>query len=118
MLRTIGRIFLLLVLGLAGTIAIFTVSVQIVNSAVPVNLPVGPHVYTSLWDERYVSASGTWVIDNDRHAFPLNTSEITCRRPDSFCTATTARIDYNTLTLESERSPKANRQEECSEMTR
>ena len=33
----------------------------------------------------YVTATGTWVLQGEQIAYPLNTSEITCRRSDGLC---------------------------------
>ena len=35
---------------------------------------------------------GTWVMENDKHAYPLNTSKIVCRLETKECTDSSARI--------------------------
>jgi hypothetical protein len=51
----------------------------------PISLP-GFHVFTDLWDKGYVSASGTWVLSNDRMGEPEQTSKINCSRNLNTCT--------------------------------
>jgi len=55
----------------------------------PVILP-RLHVFTDLWDEGYVSASGTWVLSNDKMGKPEQTSKINCDRHSNICTEAVA----------------------------
>lgn len=68
-----------------------------VSHKVPVSL-YGYSLFVDFWDRGYVSAEGTWVIENEKHAFPLNTSSITCSRETGFCTDSSARVQTGTGT--------------------
>ena len=58
---------------LTGIVASIAVSEMYVRTQVPVSL-WGNHIFVSAWDSGYVTLEGTWVIDGDRHANPLNMS--------------------------------------------
>lgn len=45
---------------------------------------------TSLWDKGYVSASGTWILSNDKMGEPEQTTKITCDRAMNVCTEAVA----------------------------
>jgi peptidoglycan hydrolase-like protein with peptidoglycan-binding domain len=45
--------------------------------------------YQDEWD-RFVSAKGTWVMENDKIAYPYNVSEISCYRELRYCFEATA----------------------------
>lgn len=57
----------------------------------PTSLPM-LHVFTDLWADGYVSASGTWVLSNDKMGEPEQTSKINCDRRLNICTETIAII--------------------------
>jgi hypothetical protein len=97
MLRTIGRFVGWVLVGLAGTVAVFASTALYMKIQVPVNLRSGGNVFTSNWDNGFVHASGTWVIENDRQAFPLQVAEVLCRRSDSECTSATAEVTFGGL---------------------
>ena len=44
------------------------------------------------WDQGFVTASGTWTLDGQNHAFPINMSEIQCIKDDRRCYAAAARL--------------------------
>src|SRR3989344_6633671 len=44
------------------------------------------HVFTDFWDAGFVSASGTWVLSNDKMSEPEQTSKINCDRRMNICT--------------------------------
>ena len=47
--------------------------------------------YSKDWKETgSLRINGTWVIDNDKIAYPAQTSEINCYKPDMTCTEVTA----------------------------
>lgn len=48
------------------------------------NLP-NLHVFTDYWESGYLSARGTWIIEGDRQAHPLQTTEIHCYRDRRQC---------------------------------
>ena len=100
-MRNVGRAALRTLGGLIGTVVILLAGFSIVNSLTPIKLPVGPHVYVDAWDRGFVSATGTWTMENDRPAFPVQTSNIRCYRDDKSCTAAQAEIAFgDTLHLE------------------
>jgi hypothetical protein len=37
------------------------------------------------WDDGYVSATGTWVIDQNRISDPMNVSTVSCVRNENIC---------------------------------
>ena len=91
-LRVVAAVLLLLV----GWIAIASLHFFIISYKVPVQ-PLGDgRVFTGLWDEGFVSAKGTWTIDGDKHAFPLNVSE-NCAKGRSVCNAAEARVSNDWL---------------------
>jgi hypothetical protein len=59
---------------------------------VPVNILGQGRVYAGSWDQGFVTASGTWTLDGENHAFPLNMSEIQCIKDDRRCYAAGARL--------------------------
>jgi len=50
----------------------------------PISLPF-LHVSTDLWEDGYVSASGTWVLSNEKMGEPEQTSKINCYRSMNRC---------------------------------
>jgi len=96
LLRLCG-LFVLTMSGFAGIMAVhFLYS----SSKVPVSLHGDGRVYLGGWDGGYVSAQGTWTIEGQDHAFPLNTSEISCVRADGFCYEAEARLSDGYLSAE------------------
>jgi hypothetical protein len=55
----------------------------------PLRLP-GLVVVTDLWDDGYVSGSGTWVLSIEKTAYPEQTSRINCNEWRRICTEATA----------------------------
>ncbi len=100
MLRRIGLLVGWFTAGLVGSIMAFLAAAVTAGSSVPVQLPA-LQVFTSTWDQ-YVFAKGTWVMDNDRQASPLQTSEITCRRALMECTGIQADLLFGMLNLHGE----------------
>jgi len=82
-------------LGIVGTFAILFVAMELVGAMVPVYLP-SLSVQTGSWNE-YASAQGTWTMDNDELAAPLQSTNIVCRRYNMTCTAAQAEISSNML---------------------
>src|SRR5262245_44704341 len=93
LLKLIGWVMLFLLAGLLGTAAIFTGASAIIHGKNPVRLPFA-HVLTDLWGEGFVSARGTVTIDNDRSAFPIQTTKIECYRDKGSCTVATAQVAF------------------------
>ncbi len=57
----------------------------------PVNLPTFTkiNIYS---DDGYVSTEGTWVLEGEQIAWPIQTTKITCRRDTRECVEITARL--------------------------
>jgi hypothetical protein len=96
--KRIIRAFGWVLSGCIGSIVIFVVAAAFVQTMVPVSLPMLT-VSTRGWGE-YVSARGTWTMDNDKPAFPLQTSEITCRRYNMTCISAQAEVFRDMLNVE------------------
>lgn len=71
-------------------IALLFAAGAVVDSRVPIDL--SPFSNVNVVDDKYVSASGTWVIEGDSQAYPLQTTEIICERELMRCTSATAQI--------------------------
>lgn len=93
-LKAIGLALLFLILGAAGTLAIIVGSSSFIDTQTKVKLPSDPFVYTDAWERGYVSAEGTFTIDNDRPAFPIQVTKIRCDRNEKSCTAARAEIAF------------------------
>jgi hypothetical protein len=93
-LKIVGQLILVFVVGLAGTVAIFVIANLFIDTQTKVMLPSGPIVATDYWDRGYVYAEGTFTIDNDRSAFPIQTSKIGCHRDRKSCTVALAEIAF------------------------
>lgn len=94
LLKVVG-ILALTVLGVMGLFALYAAVVEI---KVPVNLLGDGRVKVGSWDTGYVSATGTWVSDQERHMSPLNVSEIACFRSSQVCYDAQASIFDGNLT--------------------
>jgi hypothetical protein len=93
--KLVGWTVLVLTIGLAGSVAIFAIASSVVDSQTKVRLPGGgPSVYTDAWEQGYVSAEGTFTIENARGLSPIQTSIIRCYRDEKSCTEATAQIVY------------------------
>src|SRR5262245_39041304 len=90
----------LLLLLVFGWCVIAAFHVLYIFSQVPVSILGDGRVYTGGWDLGFVHADGTWAIDREKHAFPLNMSEIRCIKQDRQCYAASARISGNYLTAD------------------
>mgnify|MGYP003381761178 CR=1 FL=1 len=90
-LRAVGILLGALVLW----IALLFAAGAVVDSRVPIDLP--PLSNVNVVNDRYVSAKGTWVIDGERQAAPLQTTEIICEREFMRCTSATAQVDGRSL---------------------
>jgi hypothetical protein len=92
-LRVVALLFLLVV----GWIAIGALHLFAISYKVPV-MPLGDgRVLTGSWDQGFVLARGTWTIDGEKPAFPLNMSEINCVKARSVCNAAEARVSDDWL---------------------
>jgi hypothetical protein len=58
--------------------------------SVPISLS-NYQFFDEVWDD-YVSARGTWVLENDKQAFPLQTTRIHCNRQWNHCVEATAMV--------------------------
>ena len=99
-------LLLLLVVGLC-VIAVFHFSY--ISSQVPVSILDQGRVDTRGWDQGFVVADGTWAIDGEKHAFPLNVSEIRCIKQDRQCYAAGARLQDNWLSADLDQHNKVGR---------
>ena len=103
-MRTVGRIALVLLLGLFGTGAIIVCAGIYIESNSRPRLSSGSGVQTSFWDRGYVSASGTWVMEGSKQAFPHQVSEFKCYRDEKECVSAQAEITFgDTLYLSTDR---------------
>lgn len=94
MFKALGRIVGWVLVGLVGTAAIFSMMFLYVGKQVPVSIPMGGKVFDSSWDNGFVHASGTWVIENERQASPLQYTEVSCFRADNACRSATAEVSF------------------------
>lgn len=85
--RVLGVIFLML----SAAVALIVISEMYVRTKVPVSL-YGQTSMVTLWDRGYASFEGTWIIEGEAHAFPLNKSTIVCRAETKQCTDSSARV--------------------------
>lgn len=92
------RILGVIALMLATSLAAISVSEMYVRSQVPVSL-YGHSIFVDLWDDGYVALEGTWVMENEKHAYPLNTSTIVCRVRTKECTDSSAKIHAGSTPL-------------------
>jgi hypothetical protein len=91
-----GRILGILFQALLAMVVGLFLSILYIKSEVPVG-PHGLHVNTNAWERGTVFLNGTWVIDNDKPAFPLQVSEIICRLDGKTCVESRAEIFGTTL---------------------
>jgi hypothetical protein len=90
----------LLLLLLLGWIAIGALHLFIMWYKVPVT-PLGSGLVTTRsWDRGFVTAEGTWTIDGEKHAYPINMSSILCYKDDRYCYSSTAKLSDNYLVAE------------------
>lgn len=87
----------ILALTLLGVILIFGAHLTAIHLSVPVNLSGDGRVYVLQWDSGYVSATGTWVIDQERHSSPLNVSKVSCVRDEHVCYEAQANVNSGYL---------------------
>jgi hypothetical protein len=89
--------------GLVGSIAIVAIWLMSMSLHVPVKIRSGYGVHTNQWDQGYINATGTWVIENDRQAFPVQYTDLTCYLPDKQCRSATGEIVFSdTLSVSTE----------------
>jgi hypothetical protein len=80
---------------LLGTAFVLIVSELIITSSVPVSLSKGVNFIDS--QNEFLSYEGTWVIENEQHGTPLNSSSISCTKQTGKCTESRAYIFQNSL---------------------
>lgn len=103
-MRTIGRGFIWLLIGLLGSAFIAFITMWIVERQSLPRIASGGSVFTSFWDRGYVSAKGTWIIEDSKQAFPRQTTEIKCYRDEKECQSAQAEITFgDTLSVQTER---------------
>jgi len=86
----------------AGWVGIVYVADLVAKSRVPVYLN-----FAAFSDSPgYVLARGTWTIEGDEQAFPLQTTEIACRKDTRSCVIATAEVSFGRiLTVTAETLP-------------
>lgn len=89
----------IIVCGIALWIGTIVLAISITHLRVPVNLP-GMLVYAT---PGYAVATGTWIIEGDRMANPLQTTKITCRKETMLCDSSTAEISDRRMMLNADR---------------
>lgn len=88
-LKIVG-IFFLTILGLFCIVVVWGL---VGDARVSVRYLIGNgKVYVHGWDGGYVSAQGTWVLEGERHASPINVSDINCFRSRELCHIAEARM--------------------------
>jgi hypothetical protein len=103
-MRTIGRIFLWLFIGILGSAFIGFVAITSIEYQSLPKISSGGSVFTSFWDRGFVSATGTWIIEDTKQAFPRQTTEIKCYRDEKECLSAQAEITFgDTLSVQTER---------------
>jgi hypothetical protein len=95
----------ILVLTLAGVVGLIALYGSLIELAVPVGLIGDGQVNVGSWDDGYVSTMGTWASDHERHATPLNASDIRCYRDQQVCYEAQATIFAGYLSPNFERYP-------------
>lgn len=90
MIKRLVQVFGWVLVGCAGSIGLLLVVIGVAGIMVPVGLPAGS-VSTGSWDN-YVAARGTWVMENDRSASPVQTTQIFCHRMTMDCRVAQAEV--------------------------
>ncbi|MDF2995828.1 MAG: hypothetical protein K0R27_1465 [Xanthobacteraceae bacterium] len=98
MWRWILRACGFIALGIVGTALILCLAVLFTDYP-RASLPTGPRVYVDAWDHGYVHAEGTWIIESQAQAFPLQVTSLTCVRNQQ-CTSSTAQIASGMLSVD------------------
>ena len=75
-----------------GLIGIGVMHIAVIDQRVPVELLGDGKVFVNNWPNGYVHGKGTWTIDGERSAHPLNVSSIFCVRDQSLCYVADASI--------------------------
>jgi hypothetical protein len=91
-----------LFLLLLGWTAIGALHLAVLSHNVPLTPLSFGRVHTESWDQGFVAADGTWTIDGESHAFPLNMSDIRCIKDEKSCYAAEARLSDNYLVADLE----------------
>jgi hypothetical protein len=101
LLKTLGWIFV----GFLGSFVPLVAANWYATYQYPVAIRWGAEVNTGAWDNGYVSAFGTWTIENTKSGIPLQVSKIACHRSDRVCTVSQAEIIFGILSVEADRIP-------------
>ena len=80
---------------LLGSAFVLILSELIITSNVPVSLSKGVNFIDS--EKEFLIYEGTWVIENEEHGTPLNSSSISCTKQTGKCTESRAYIFQNSL---------------------
>jgi len=80
---------------LLGSVFVLILSELITTYNIPVSLSKGVKFIDS--ENEFISYKGTWVIENEEHGTPLNSSNILCTKQTGKCTESRAYIFQNSL---------------------
>jgi hypothetical protein len=80
---------------LLGSVFVLILSELITTYNIPVSLSKGAKFIDS--ENEFISYEGTWVIENEEHGTPLNSSNILCTKQTGKCTESRAYIFQNSL---------------------
>ncbi len=80
---------------LLGSAFVLILSELITTYIIPVSLSKGVKFIDS--ENEFINYSGTWVIENEEHGTPLNSSSISCTKQSGKCTESRAYIYQNNL---------------------
>lgn len=89
MLRKVVRLGVILF----GLLVLWVALVLFAGTVAQLRVPVDLSTFSvSAVGDDYVRANGTWVIEGQKQAFPLQTTEIWCEREMKRCTSATAQV--------------------------
>lgn len=86
----IKTISLKILLVLVVWIIFIIITMTVVKLRVPVNLPL----FDLTLEEELVTARGTWVIEGDKQAFPMQTTKLWCEKESHSCFSARAEIGF------------------------
>lgn len=89
-MRRITMLLIIVLSLLVLWVALVILAMTVTQLRVPVDLSSFNEI-SSITDD-YVKASGTWVIEGDSQAYPIQTTEIWCERELHRCSSATAEI--------------------------
>ena len=99
MLKKLIKVLGIVALTVVGLLGIAAIHLAVVTQRVPVGLDFLANGMVSVnnWDNGFVHARGTWVIDGERSGTPLNTVDIKCFRDQKHCYVAEAHVSNGRL---------------------